>query len=77
MSDKLLKLFSEIFDIPENQLNDKTSPDNTPQWDSLAAMTLVAAIEHEFNVELTTKEILQMSNIGAVRETLKNKNITL
>lgn len=74
MSEILYKLFSEILEIPVNELNDNTSPENTPQWDSLAAMMLIAAIENEFNVQLTTKEILKMSNLGAAHALLKEKN---
>lgn len=74
MSDKLFELFSEVLEIPVEELNENTSPENTPQWDSLAAMMLIAAIENEFDVQLTTKEILKMSNIGAARALLKEKN---
>lgn len=74
MSDKLINLFAEVLEVPAVSLNDDTSPENTPQWDSLAAMHLVAAIEHEFNVQLNTKEIMKMSTIGTARVLLKEKN---
>lgn len=77
MSEVLYQLFSEVLEIPVTELNDNTSPENTPQWDSLAAMMLVAAIENEFNVQLTTKEILKMSNLGAAYMLLKEKNAAI
>lgn len=77
MSEILYQLFSEILEIPVNELNENTSPENTPQWDSLAAMMLVAAIENEFNIQLTTKEILKMSNLKAVSALLKEKNAAI
>jgi acyl carrier protein len=77
MSDALITLFSEVLSIPAEKLNDNTSPNNTPQWDSLAAMNLVAAIEDRFQTRLTTKEIMKMSSIGIARKTLLEKNIKL
>ncbi len=73
MSDPLIDLFSDILEVDSSKLSDETSPDNTAEWDSLAAMDLVAGIEEKFNVELTTKEIMKMSSIGLARETLKAK----
>jgi acyl carrier protein len=77
MSDALIILFSEVLSVPPEKLNDNTSPDNTRQWDSLAAMHLVAAIEDKFQVRLSTREIMKMSSIGLARKTLLEKNIKL
>ncbi|MCI5060502.1 MAG: acyl carrier protein [Alphaproteobacteria bacterium] len=77
MSDKLIDLFASILDIDPAGLNDESSPDTVEQWDSLAAMHLVAAIEEEFDIRLSTKEIMKMSSIGLARATLKDKGIEL
>ena len=77
MSDKLITLFSSILNIEAGALNENSSPDTVEQWDSLAAMHLVAAIEEEFDVRLSTKEIMKMSSIALVREVLKEKGINL
>ncbi len=77
MSDALLNLFAEVLEVDVSRLNDNTSPDNTSQWDSLAAMGLVVAIEEKFGVQLSTKEIMKMSTIGLARETLRGKGIAV
>ena len=77
MSDDLLIVFSEVLELPIDKLNNEISPDNTSKWDSLAAMHLVAAIEDRFKVHLSTKEIMQMANIGAARELLKQKKVIM
>jgi len=41
--------------------------DNLMQWDSLAAMNLVVAIEEKFRVQLSTKEIMKMSTIACAQ----------
>lgn len=77
MTDPLLQLFSDVLDVPVEKLNDNSSPDNTSQWDSLAAMHLVAAIESKYSIRLSTKEIMKMSSIGFARNVLKAKNVAL
>jgi acyl carrier protein len=75
MSDELIQLFSEVLQVDASKLNDNSSPDNVKQWDSLAAMHLVAAIEEKYKVMLSTKEIMKMSTIGLARKTLQGKNV--
>jgi acyl carrier protein len=77
MDDVLIQLFAEVLRIDPAGLNDNSSPVNVKQWDSLAAMDLVAAIEEKFNVRLSTKEIMKMSTIGLARKTLQSKNVTV
>ena len=76
MANRIEQAFSEVLGIPAEKINDETSPDNTPQWDSLQAMNLVVAIEEAFDVRLSTKEIVSMRNVGLVRKVLRAKGIT-
>jgi len=75
MSDALIQLFAEVLQVDPTDLNEDSSPDNVKQWDSLAAMELVAAIEEKFKVKLSTKEIMKMSTIGRARKVLKGKSV--
>jgi len=75
MTARVAKVFSEVLGISSDQVNDETSPDNTPQWDSMAAMNLVVAIEDEFDVRLTTAEIVSMRNVAIVRRVLRGKGV--
>lgn len=77
MSDKLIGLFAEELGVEASILSDQSSPDTVEQWDSLAAMRLVAAIESEFDVRLTTKDIMKMRTIGVAREVLRGKGVAL
>jgi acyl carrier protein len=73
---KLISIFAEVLNVPETDLCDDSSPENTPQWDSLAAMHLVAAIEEGFQVELSTGDIMVMRSIGLAREVLRKKGVS-
>lgn len=75
MSDKLIQTFADVLEVDPASLNDDSSPDNVSQWDSLAAMHLVAAIEETFNIQLSTKEIMKMMSIGLARKALQEKGV--
>ena len=72
---RVAKVFSEVLGVSPDMINDATSPDNTPQWDSMAAMNLVVAIEDEFDVRLSTAEIVSMRNVAIVKKVLTAKGV--
>jgi acyl carrier protein len=72
---RVAKVFSEVLGIAPNMITDATSPDNTPQWDSMAAMNLVVAIEDEFDIRLSTAEIISMRNVAIVKKVLSAKGV--
>ena len=76
MPDKLTNLFAEVLRIDACSLNDGSSPDTVAEWDSVAVMNLVAAIEDTFDVTLSTREIIAMRSIGLARKALRAKGVT-
>ena len=75
MVDPLISIFSDGLGIDPEALSESTSPDNTSEWDSLAAITLVELIEAAFDVRLGAREIMKMQTIGLAREVLKGKGV--
>ncbi len=70
---RVVRVFSEVLGVDPSQLNDDSSPDNVSTWDSLASMSLVAAVEEEFKLRLSTREIAAMRTIRLVRDILTKK----
>lgn len=77
MSDRLIELFADELMVDAASLNDDSNPDNTEEWDSLAAMRLVAAIEEAFEITLSTAEIMKMRSIGIVRQVIASKGVEI
>ncbi len=75
MVDPLISLFSDGLGLDPDALSEETSPDNTSEWDSLAAITLVELIEAEFDVRLGAREIMKMQTIGLARQVLRGKGV--
>jgi acyl carrier protein len=75
IDERVICIFSDILDIDHKRINDDTSPENTPEWDSLAAMNLVSAVEEEFQINLTTTDIMKMRSIAIVKQVIAEKEV--
>lgn len=73
--DRLTDIVAATLKIPADTVDDGVAPENTPSWDSLAAMELVSQIEDAFSVSLTTREIMRMRNVGLIREALRARGV--
>ena len=67
MSATIENILSNIFGIDPNKLTDSHSPDLIEQWDSMNHLKLVTAIEENFEIKLTMKEIQAMLSVGAIK----------
>jgi acyl carrier protein len=76
MADPLLETFAEGLGLSADVLDEESSPDNVEEWDSLAAMNLVALIEDTFDVSLSTRDIMKMRTIALARSVLRAKGVT-
>ena len=75
MTSRIAQVFAEVLGLPAEKITDHTSPDNTSQWDSMATMNLVVTIEDEFDVRLTTAEIVSLRSVAIAKQVLAAKGV--
>lgn len=73
-AEKLAKVFAETFGISEAETAG-LQYQGIEQWDSVGHMSLVAAIEDEFDIQLDTDDIIDMSSFEKAQEILKKYNV--
>jgi acyl carrier protein len=73
----LYQTFATSLKIPRDQVTDDLSYNSVPQWDSVAHMALVVAIEEAFEVMLDTDDIIDMSSVALARQILTKYGVTL
>ena len=71
VENRVKNVMSAVLEIPEDQIKNDSSPDKIESWDSLKHMNLVIAIEEEFEIEITEKNI---NNFGSVKNILNEIN---
>ena len=70
---KLNNIFCEILDLDEVTLTDDTSANDIEEWDSLAQIQLIVAIEKTFSIKFNSQEILSWKNVGAMIDCILSK----
>ena len=75
MQARVNEIFQEIFDDPTLQVTPATSPADLANWDSVAQLKLVLAMEEAFGVQLATEEVAHLSNVGDFLKTLRKRGI--
>lgn len=62
--DRLNEVFQDVFDDDSILVNENTTAADIEDWDSLSHITLVAAVEDEFRMKFSMKEVVEMKNVG-------------
>ena len=68
--DKLKEIFANVLNIPQSEINEETSPLNTPNWDSLKFMQLVTTFENEYAIKLSIEQIMKLKDFRSFQNHL-------
>lgn len=63
---RIKEVVGAVIDVPVSQISDNTSMDDLENWDSLAQMNLVIALEEEFQIEIPDDEVGTMVSIPLI-----------
>lgn len=64
---QLQTVFVEELGIPAERVNDELRYGETLEWDSIAHMALVAAIEVSFDIMIEAEDVIDMSSFAAAK----------
>lgn len=62
--ERLNEVFRDVFDGDSLCVNQRTTAADIEDWDSLSHITLIAAVEDEFRMKFSMKEVVEMKNVG-------------
>ncbi len=68
IEDKLRKVFSEALGIAYELVNDDLKYAELAEWDSVAHMALIAAIEETFDIMMDAEDVIEMSSFGRAKQ---------
>lgn len=76
MSDILKQLqpiFQDILDLPDLHVTPESNANNVEDWDSLAHINLVTAIERHFKIKFALGELQELKNVGDMVHLIQRK----
>ena len=62
-SEIIIEIFTDILDKEEGEITEFSSPEDIDEWDSVATVNLIVAIESEFNIKLRLEDIENAKNV--------------
>ncbi|RZD39084.1 MAG: acyl carrier protein [Thaumarchaeota archaeon] len=77
MSKKLYGIVARVMDISISEINDNSSPETIPSWDSFNSYILLDELESEFKTEFTIDEVTETKNVSDIKKNLKIHGINL
>ena len=69
-TEKLRQVFAEALQIDAAKITDALEYNSIPEWDSVAHMSLVAAIDSAFDIMLDTDDVIDMSSFAEAKKIL-------
>ena len=68
VEERLRRIFADSFGL--ESIGDETGPEQIEEWDSLAHVGLMVALEAEFGVSIPPSEAVHLSNVGKIKSFL-------
>lgn len=71
LESKLAAIFAKVLEMPLDEVTDQTQYNTTKNWDSVAHMVIVAAIDDAFDIMLETTDIIAMNTFKKAKEIMQ------
>lgn len=72
LTERIIRLLAETFNIPENTLGLESSQDTVEAWDSMGHLQLILAIESDLNIRFKTTELDELKSVRLLVEKIEN-----
>jgi acyl carrier protein len=73
ISERLKKIVLRELDLDDFDFNDDTTANMVPDWDSLAHIQIIVAIEKNYKIKFKGIEILKIKNMGELQSLIDSK----
>jgi acyl carrier protein len=73
VNDKLTEIVAELFELEPAAVNDALTPEDVELWDSMNHLRLISAVEEEFQIKLSMKEIESIRSLATLKALIQQR----
>lgn len=73
--EKLQNVIATTLKVPSSKINEQSKKEDLPQWDSLAHLNLMMAIEQTFDVALEVEDFDRLTSVPAIIQVLEREGV--
>ena len=72
MEGNLREILAELLQLDEGEITRELTRDQVNSWDSITHLRLITALEEEFQLRFSMKEIQSVNSVGQLEEILRS-----
>jgi acyl carrier protein len=76
MNDRVRHILGVALEMPEQQISESLSAEDTSNWDSIRHLNLVMALEETFGVSFSSDELGRLTSYRAIADALALRGIS-
>jgi acyl carrier protein len=74
---QLISLVSNVLNVPTSVITLQSGPENMADWDSLAHISIITAVEQTYDLQLTMPEMLAIKTIADLHTLIEKRGVVL
>jgi acyl carrier protein len=73
MDERLRHVLAVVLEMPEAQIDEQLTAEQTSNWDSMRHLNLIMALEDAFGVTFASEELSELTSYRAIAEALARR----
>ena len=74
ISERLKRIILEALQLEDFDMQDDTTANKVPGWDSLSHVRIIIAIEENYGIRFKTLEVIRLKNVGQLQRLIDAKS---
>jgi acyl carrier protein len=69
---RLTDIFRDVFEDPNLELTDDLTREECPEWDSLAHVKLILALQEEYGIQFSFDQVANVKSVRELKQIISN-----
>jgi acyl carrier protein len=75
VENKIIKIFSQVVDVPVETVSITMTPNDVENWDSMKHVMLLLAVESDFDLKFSDIEMVSIGTLDELIDLVKSKSV--